>query len=375
MSALLSELTTMRVGGPAERTLIAHNKDELVQHALELWGSGEPWLLLGGGSNTIVCDEGFPGAVLLVRSQGVDRVVDDSLEESDRVRLRVQAGQDWDALVSFCVEQGWSGIEALSGIPGLAGAAPVQNIGAYGAELSDVLHSIEFLDEQSGEVQRLSAAELGLGYRDSAMKRGLGGVVLSIDLVLQVAQLGLSAPIRYGQLAGALGVEIGDRVTLRELRDAVLGLRASKGMVLNSKDHDSWSAGSFFTNPIVSEAFARAMPGDAPRFEIATEAPASIAIPLEDLQRGVEIPVLAPQPERKFKLSAAWLIENSGITKGYRLPGSGAAISSKHTLAITNRGAASADEVAQLARLVAQRVQQEFGVLLVPEPNIYGLEI
>ena len=365
----------MRVGGPAERILVANNKEELVQYALELWGSGEPWLLLGGGSNTIVCDEGFPGTVLLVRSQGVDRVVDDALAENDRVRLRVQAGQDWDALVSFCVEQGWAGIEALSGIPGLAGAAPIQNIGAYGAELSDVLHSIEFLDEQSGEVQRLSAAELGLGYRDSAMKRGRGGVVLSIDLELQIAQLGLSAPIRYGQLAGALGVQIGDRVSLRELRDAVLGLRGSKGMVLNNSDHDSWSAGSFFTNPIVSEAFARALPGEAPRFEVVTEEPAAIAIPFEDLQRGVEIPAPVPQPERQFKLSAAWLIEHAGISKGYRLPGSGAAISSKHTLAITNRGAASADDVAQLARLVVQRVQQEFGVLLVPEPNIYGLEI
>lgn len=237
------------------------------------------------------------------------------------------------------------------------------------------MHSIEFLDEQSGEVQRLSAAELGLGYRDSAMKRGLGGVVLSIDVVLQVAQLGLSAPIRYGQLAGALGVEIGDRVSLRELRDTVLSLRGSKGMVLNSSDHDSWSAGSFFTNPIVSEAFARTMPGDAPRFEIAAVEPQTIAISLEDLQRGVQVPVSAPQAERQFKLSAAWLIEHAGITKGYRLPGSGAAISSKHTLAITNRGAATADDVAQLARLVVQRVQQEFGVLLVPEPNIYGLEV
>lgn len=365
----------MRVGGPAEHALIARSKDELVQHALELWGTGDPWLLLGGGSNTIVCDEGYPGAVLLVRNEGVHQVVDDSLAENNQVRLRVQAGQDWDALVEFCVEQGWAGIEALSGIPGLAGAAPVQNIGAYGAELSDVLHSIEFLDAHSGEVQRLLAADLGLGYRDSVMKRGLAGIVLSIDLVLQVSQLGLSGPVAYGQLAGALGVAVGDRVSLRELRAAVLRLRASKGMVLDAADHDTWSAGSFFTNPIVSEQFARTLPGDAPRFEVTAAAPESVAISFEDLQLGAAIPVPAPLPERQFKLSAAWLIEHAGISKGMRLPGSGAAISSKHTLAITNRGAASADDVAQLARLVVQRVQQEFGVLLVPEPNIYGLEI
>lgn len=207
MTTRLAELTTMRVGGPAERVLTAHTKDELVQHALELWGSADPWLLLGGGSNTVVCDEGYPGTVLLVRNAGVDRVVEGDAD--GHVRLRVQAGQDWDALVAFCVEQGWSGIEALSGIPGLAGAAPIQNIGAYGAELGDVLHSIEFLDAESGEVVRLAAAELELGYRDSAIKRGREGVVLSIDLVLQTSDSGLSAPIAYAQLANALGVELG----------------------------------------------------------------------------------------------------------------------------------------------------------------------
>ncbi|WP_306408429.1 FAD-binding protein [Leucobacter sp. UCD-THU] len=179
----LSQLTTMRVGGPAERILVARSGDELVRCATELWHGDEPWLLLGGGSNTVMNDEGFPGAVLLVRSTGME-VVDDPEQPEGRVRLRVQAGHDWDALVAACVERGWSGVEALSGIPGLAGAAPVQNIGAYGQELSDVLHSIEFLDRESGEVQRLAAEQLQLGYRDSAIKRGLEGVVLSIDLLL-----------------------------------------------------------------------------------------------------------------------------------------------------------------------------------------------
>jgi UDP-N-acetylmuramate dehydrogenase len=373
LTTRLAELTTMRVGGPAERVITATTKDELVQHSLELWGSGEPWLLLGAGSNTVVCDEGYPGVVLLVRGSGVDRVVEDDAD--GHVRLRVQAGQDWDALVAFCVDQGWAGIEALSGIPGLAGAAPIQNIGAYGAELSDVLHSIEFLDAESGEVVRLAAADLELGYRDSVIKRGREGVVLSIDLVLQADPEALSAPIAYAQLANALGVELGERVSLRVLRDEVLALRASKGMVLDAGDYDSWSAGSFFTNPIVSEQFARTLPDEAPRFLLADDEPEDVAITFEDLDRGVEPPVPTEPSPRRVKLSAAWLIENAGVRKGFRIPGSGASISSKHTLALTNRGAATADDVAQLARFVVQRVQQEFGVALVPEPNLYGLEL
>ncbi|MBN9612986.1 MAG: FAD-binding protein, partial [Actinobacteria bacterium] len=179
----LAQLTTMHVGGPAERVLIAHDGQQLAELALSLWSEGEDWLLLGGGSNTVVSDEGFPGTVLLVRSAGMERVVDPELPD-EKVRLRVQAGHDWDALVAACVERGWSGIEALSGIPGRAGAAPIQNIGAYGAELSDVLHSIEFLDAGSRTTVRLSAAELELGYRHSVLKAGRAGVVLSIDLLL-----------------------------------------------------------------------------------------------------------------------------------------------------------------------------------------------
>lgn len=373
MSTGFAELTTMRVGGPIERLLVARSREELVSHARELLGSGEPWMLLGGGSNTIVSDEGYDGTVLLVRNTGVDRVVDDVA--SEQIRIRVQAGQDWDTLVAFCVEQGWAGIEALSGVPGLAGAAPIQNIGAYGAELSDVLHSIEFLDAATGEVQRLSKAELELSYRDSVMKRGREGVVLSIDLVLDAANDGLSSPIAYEQLAGALGLSVGDRVPLRVLRDAVLHLRASKGMVLDPDDHDTWSSGSFFTNPIVSESFARNLPDDVPRFLVNGEEPESFTISFEDLERGVIPPTLTTPEPRLVKLSAAWLIEHAGVGKSFRLPGSGAAVSSKHTLAITNRGTATADEIAQLARLVVQRVQQEFGVLLQPEPNLYGLEL
>ena len=373
---MISDLTTLRVGGPAERVLEAHTSDDLGRLAQQLWAEGEDWLLLGGGSNTVVADEGYPGSVLLVRSAGIE-LVEGSVPEG-MVRLRVQAGHDWDSLVEACVERGWSGLEALSGIPGRAGAAPVQNIGAYGQELSDALHSITFLDRVSGEVRRIAAADLELGYRTSAIKQGLEGVVLSIDVQLtenRDVPNPMSAPIAYGQLADALGVTIGQRVSIRELRRTVLRLRASKGMVLDDSDHDTWSAGSFFTNPIVTERFARTLPANAPRFPIADPAPAPAVTTLEELAAGVPLRVPEPEQPHLVKLSAAWLIEHSGISRGYRLPGSGAAISSKHTLALTNQGHATAADVAQLARLVGQRVQSEFGVVLVPEPNLFGIEL
>ncbi len=367
----------MRVGGPADRVLVAPSGDELVRLAGELWAAGDDWLLLGGGSNTVVSDEGFPGPVLLVRSEGVERIADASLQEG-RVRLRVQAGHDWDALVAGCVDLGWAGLESLSGIPGRVGAAPVQNIGAYGAELSDVLHSITFLDRETEEVLRIPAAELELGYRSSSIKSGREGVVISVDLLLDERPEGqqpLSKPIAYGQLADELGVNIGDRVSLRELRRAVLRLRASKGMVIDEADRDSWSAGSFFTNPIVAESFARTLPANAPRYPVAGRDPQPAVTSLEDLAMGAPLNLPEAPAPRQVKLSAAWLIEHAGVEKGFRIPGSGAAISSKHTLAITNQGAATAADVAQLARYVVQRVQAEFGVILVPEPNLYGLEL
>ncbi|KAM9863446.1 UDP-N-acetylmuramate dehydrogenase [Leucobacter sp. BZR 635] len=378
----LSALTTMRVGGPAEQILTAHTRDELIEQAIALWGHRDDWLLLGGGSNTVISDEGYPGAVLLVRTSGIARIDDPELA-AGAVRLRVEAGHDWDALVDECVERGWAGIEALSGIPGLVGAAPVQNIGAYGQELSDVLHSIEFLDAATYEPRRMLASELELGYRDSVIKQGLEGVVLSIDLVLaDAAVVGseagpepLSEPIRFAQLASALGVELGSRVPLRTVRDTVLALRAAKGMVLDESDYDTWSAGSFFTNPIVTERFARGLPENAPRFPIVDPEEAPAFTSLDELEAGQPLRIPAPAKEHRVKLSAAWLIEHSGVPKGYRLPGSGASVSTKHTLAITNRGAASAADVGELARFIVQRVQQEFGLVLVPEPNLYGIEV
>lgn len=372
----LAELTTMRVGGPAERLVVANDRAELISAATECWESGEDWLLLAGGSNTIVADAGYPGTVVLVRTTGIARIQDAELAPS-QVRLRVQAGHSWDHLVQSTVAEGYAGIAALSGIPGLAGAAPVQNIGAYGVEVADVLHSVELLTP-GGEILRVPAAELQLGYRTSALKTGeLTGVILSLDLLLQSAPAAEEPAERvaYPQLATALGVELGSEVPLRVLRDNVLRLRAAKGMVLREDDHDTWSCGSFFTNPIVSERFARGLPADAPRYPVAGQEPAPAVTTLEELADGHPLRLPAPAPERQVKLSAAWLIEHAGIPKGYRLPGSGAALSSRHTLSITNRGGATSAQVGELARYIVQRVQQEFGVLLQPEPNLYGIEL
>lgn len=352
----LADLTTLRVGGEARELLSPATTDELVATALEVWASGEPWLALGGGSNLLVADEGFDGTVIRVLTRGVERAPNGSgVTKGTDAILRVSAGEPWDAVVAHAVANGLSGIEALSGIPGSAGAAPMQNIGAYGQELSDVLEAIDFLDEATGERVRLTASELELGYRTSALKdsverRGRRGIVLSLDLRLEASNL--SAPIAYDQLAAALDVATGDRVPLADARAAVLKLRASKGMVLDPGDPDSVSAGSFFTNPIVSENFARGLPDAAPRWILDPEA-----------------------PESSVKLSAAWLIEHSGIERGFSLPGSGAAVSSKHTLALVNRGDASAADVTELARYIHLRVLNEFGIRLQAEPQLVGLSL
>ncbi|MFE4952352.1 UDP-N-acetylmuramate dehydrogenase [Leifsonia sp. NPDC056665] len=372
----LSELTTMRVGGVPETLVAPADTDALVAAAREVWASDVDWLLLGGGSNTVASDEGFDGTVIRVVTRGVER-----LEAPEgRVRLRVQAGEPWDDVVALTVRNGWSGIEALSGIPGSTGAAPVQNIGAYGQELESALLGVDFLDASTGEVRRLTRADLDLGYRTSAFKRGLLGIVLTVELELADNSVPggvgapLSAPIAYAQLADSLGVPLGSRVPVAELRRAVLALRASKGMVLDPADPDSVSAGSFFTNPIVSESFARSLPANAPRWPVTPLEPdIVIGLPAGGVHP-LDIPPLAHGPY-DVKLSAAWLIENAGIRRGFSLPGSGAGISSKHTLAIVNRGHASAADIGQLASFIQARVQAEFGVLLHPEPILVGLTL
>ncbi len=392
----LATLTTMQVGGVPERMVTATTPRDLVDAALAVWADGDDWLVLAGGSNTVAGDEPFEGTVLRVATRGIEVLPADAATPG-RVRVRVQAGEPWDDLVAYTVDRGWSGLEALSGIPGSTGAAPVQNIGAYGQELSDSLVAIDFLDYLSGEVSRIPAAELELGYRTSALKQGRQGIVLTVELELQdtaneQAVLGgaLGQPIAYAQLAAALGVQLGDRVSVQATREAVLVLRASKGMVLNPGDRDTASAGSFFTNPIVRENFARALPADAPRWPLVPHA-VDVVVPLGASPSGSPVDAFlahqaelaaatvgaaaAAPTEALVKLSAAWLIEHAGIRRGFSLPGSRAAISSKHTLAITNTGGASAEEVAQLARYVQGRVQAEFGVILRPEPVLVDIEL
>jgi UDP-N-acetylmuramate dehydrogenase len=374
----LADLTTLRVGGEAEHILAPADPRELVDVVRGVWATGDDWLLLGGGSNVVIGDEGFDGTVVRVVTRGIERSTPAaaSLRPSAyvrerTVRLTVQAGEVWDDVVASAVANGWAGIEALSGIPGSAGAAPIQNIGAYGQEIGSSLVTIEFLDYLTGELARIPASELGLGYRTSTLKQGRVGLVVSIELELSEAAPGaraLSQPIAYAQLAASLGVRIGDRVPLDELRRTVLALRASKGMLWDERDPDSASAGSFFTNPIVSENFARRLPADAPRWPTAPVEP-DLVVPLGETPA---VPRVAG--EYHVKLSAAWLIERAGIFRGFSLPGSHAAISTKHTLAIVNRGGASAAEVLELARFVQTRVFAEFGVRLQPEPVLVGIQ-
>jgi UDP-N-acetylmuramate dehydrogenase len=361
----LRDLTTLRVGGPAERVLEPSTRDQLIATALEVWGGVDDWLVVGGGSNLVVSDDGLDGDVLHVATRGISAKPHDD----GTVHLLVEAGEPWDGVVAYAVENGLAGVEALSGIPGSAGAAPIQNIGAYGQELSSSLIGIDFLDFGTGEVQHLPASELGLGYRTSALKHGRLGVVLGIELELAASTDGLSQPIAYDQLAKALGVELGARVGLTEVRAAVIALRSSKGMILDAADPDSVSAGSFFTNPIVSENFARGLPSDAPRWPTEPE-PSPQVLPL-----GAAIPAAPSSGEYLVKLSAAWLIEHAGVSRGFALPGSGAAISSKHTLSIINRGNATARDIVQLANYVQTRVMSEFGVLLQPEPVLVGVSL
>ncbi|TFC24307.1 UDP-N-acetylmuramate dehydrogenase [Cryobacterium sp. MDB1-18-2] len=369
-----ADLTTIRTGGRPLFLLAPETEDELIETVQDAWASGEDWLLLGGGSNTVAADTEFDGTVVRVLTRGI------TVERSaDRVILRVQAGEPWDDLVAHTVAQGWSGIEALSGIPGSTGAAPVQNIGAYGQELANSLVAIDFLDYESGERRRIPAAELELGYRTSLLKHGLRGLVVAVELELwdtatEASVLGaaLSRPLAFPQLADALGVHVGDRVPLADVRATVLRLRAAKGMLLNPGDPDATSAGSFFTNPIVSLSFSRTLPESAPRWPLDDPELPDRVIPLEDYYGIGPVPG-AVEVVPLVKLSAAWLIEHAGISRGFRLPGSRAAVSSKHTLALTNTGGASGEEIAQLARFVQQRVQAEFGVILQPEPVLVGL--
>lgn len=360
-NAAFRDLTTLRVGGTIQDYRKPSTRAELISTFHEVSSSRSPWFLLGGGSNIVVSDDDFDATVIHVATTGID-----SRSDGERVLVTAQAGESWDALVDWTVSNGLAGLEALSGIPGTVGAAPVQNIGAYGTELSDTFEHLQFVEPGTNSVITLSGDDLRFGYRTSALKEGRAGLVVSVTFALHRDTQ--SSPVRYGQLASALGVDEGASVAVSEVRRAVLALRASKGMVI-SDDADSISVGSFFTNPVVADDIAQALPADAPRYANETQRP-PVVVPLDAIP---EFPEFVDE-RKSVKLSAAWLIEHSGIPRGFTLPGNNAGISTKHTLAIVNRGGATANDVLELARYISIRVHDEFGVLLVPEPSFIGFD-
>jgi UDP-N-acetylmuramate dehydrogenase len=321
--------------------IIAETEAELIETVRELDAAGEPLLILGGGSNLLIGDSGFDGTVIKIATRGVD----EDTEACSGAVITVAAGEPWDPLVSYAVERNWSGLEAMSGIPGLVGATPIQNVGAYGAEVSELISTVRTLDRFTGQLKTLFPVECGFGYRTSRFKSDPGRFLV-VSVTFQLPLGSMSQPIRYPELARALGIEVGQRAPAPEVRQAVLALRTAKGMVLAEDDHDTWSAGSFFTNPLISSAQARTLPPDAPRFN---------------------------QADGMIKISAAWLIERAGFGKGY---GNGAArLSRKHTLALTNRGGAAAADLLSLAREIRAGVQAKFDIELVPEPVLVGCEL
>jgi UDP-N-acetylmuramate dehydrogenase len=345
--APLAPLTTFRLGGPAARLLTATTDDEVIAAVREADETGTPLLLIGGGSNLVVGDKGFPGTALRIATRGF---------ALDGTALELAAGEVWTDAVARTVEAGLAGIECLSGIPGSAGATPIQNVGAYGQEVSSTITEVVAYDRRIGETVTLTNDECGFSYRHSRFKADPDRyVVLRVRFRLEDAG-GLSGPIRYAETARALGVEPGDRVPLADARDTVLKLRAGKGMVLDPEDHDTWSAGSFFTNPILTDA----------------EFAAFRARVRERRGEDVEPPAY-PAGEGRTKTSAAWLIDKAGFTKGY---GTGPArISTKHTLALTNRGGATTEDLLSLAREVVAGVREAFGITLVNEPVMVGVEL
>ncbi|MGH1563662.1 UDP-N-acetylmuramate dehydrogenase [Mumia sp. DW29H23] len=335
---VLAPLTTLRIGGPARDIVEVDSVEDLVDTVRELDDAGEPLLLLGGGSNVVVADEGFDGTVVVVRTQGL--VAD--VSSCSGATLTVAAGEVWDDFVAHAVAQEWTGVEALSGIPGRVGATPIQNVGAYGQEVSQTIARVQTYDRVTQRIVTYSADDCGFGYRTSRFKQEPGRhVVLEVTFQLRLGSLG--APVRYAELARTLGIEVGERVPSSDVREAVLALRAGKGMVLDPDDHDTWSAGSFFTNPILPADAAASLPADAPRFA---------------------------QPDGRVKTSAAWLIEHAGYGKGYGT--TAARVSSKHSLALTNRGGATGYELLALAREIRDGVEAKFGVRLENEPVLVG---
>ena len=398
----LSRFTTLGLGGPALRFVVAGTDEEIIAAVRDADQRGEPLLVLGGGSNLVISDNGFPGTVIQVATKGIHRMTGPDEAELDRespdeagprqaepgaaVTLTVAAGEEWDTVVASCVAADLAGLECLSGIPGLAGATPIQNVGAYGQEVADTITRVRAYDRASDTVVDLAAADCGFGYRTSFFKRGIAapavtGRFVVLGVTFQLTSDPLSRPVRYAELAGALGLEAsrqnedgqqqrgqyqGGRAPLGDVRSAVLRLRRGKGMVLDPGDPDSRSAGSFFTNPVL----------DAAQFANLRRVVDGRTGP------GAPIPQFPAGPGQ-VKVPAAWLIGQAGFGKGYQgagpaagnRPGPPAHISTKHTLALVNPGGARTADLVGLAREIRDRVRDIFGVELATEPVLVGVSL
>ena len=341
MSESLRDYTTLHIGGPAKKFLHATTEAELINAVSAADSAGEQVLIIGGGSNVLVGDEGFSGTVIRVETKGNSYAVD----ACSGGMISVAAGEDWDEFVEWIIGKGFAGVETLSGIPGTVGASPIQNIGAYGHEVSEVIARVRTWDRKAGELKTLSNTECEFAYRTSKFKKEKDRYVV-LEVTFQLRQGEMSLPIAYKELADYLGVELGARALVSDVRKAVLELRSRKGMVINKKDHDTWSAGSFFVNPIVDAAIAAKLPSDAPKW---------------------------PQSDGRVKLSAAWLMEQSGVNKGSAHNGAG--VSSKHVLALVNNGSATSADMVELARSAKAAVREKFGIELEPEVRFVGCDL
>ncbi|HHU11159.1 MAG TPA: UDP-N-acetylmuramate dehydrogenase [Intrasporangiaceae bacterium] len=358
----LAPLTTLRVGGPAARLVTVETTDDLVDAVREVDEADEPLLVLGGGSNLVISDDGFPGTVVLVRTDGVHV---ESADSCGGASVRIEAGAVWDDIVARSIDEGWAGIEALSGIPGSTGATPIQNVGAYGQEVAQTIAQVRVWDRVDAQVRTFANIDCHFTYRHSVFKGTRlsdgGPRYIVLEVVYQLELADLSRPIGYADLARQLDVAVGDRVPLADAREAVLAQRRARGMVLDEFDRDTWSCGSFFTNPILTVG----------EFEELTRRVHTV------LGEGVDPPRFA-DPHGNVKTSAAWLIDRAGFGKGYAVLDSAnppASLSTKHTLAVTNRGTASAADIVELARHVRDGVEERFGVRLVNEPVLVGVEL
>ena len=329
----LAPLTTLRIGPVARRLITCSSTEQIV----EVLRTSDDVLVLAGGSNVVLADDLTDLTVVLLANTEI--TVADNI-------VRAEAGAAWDDVVVTSLAHGLGGLECLSGIPGSAGATPVQNVGAYGAEVADTIRRVRLLDRRSGEDRWVTPDSLQFGYRTSILKHSQAAVVLEVEFALDID--GRSAPMRYGELAAALDAEPGSRTDPIVVREAVLSLRRSKGMVLDEEDHDTWSVGSFFTNPVVS-------PGEFDR-----------------LRRQIDGPVPNYPAPDGVKLAAGWLVERAGFSKGYPGDGARARLSTKHALAVTNRGGATTADVISLARAVRDGVRTAFGIELTPEPILIG---